>query len=50
MLRRGRNVNAVSMEEAEFIITFLNNVAAVHSLALPGRVPGKFLEKMSNAW
>lgn len=42
-MKKGRNHQSVTMEDSEFIIKFLTNIAAVHSLALPGRVPGMSL-------
>lgn len=39
-LYKGRNNKAVTKEESMKIVSFLHNVAEVHSLSLPGRVPG----------
>lgn len=39
---KGRNSQAVRYEDSLVVIRFLNNIAEMHSLALPGRVPGMF--------
>lgn len=39
---KGRNKQAVTLPQAQRIVDFLNNISAVHALALPGRVPGKY--------
>ena len=38
---KGRNHQAITWDEAEKIVKFLNNVATIHALAIPGRVPGE---------
>ena len=37
---RGRNKKAITYEDSCMIAKFLDNLADIHSLALPGRVPG----------
>ena len=39
-LYRGGARSGLTVEDSNSIVTFLDNIAEIHSLALPGRVPG----------
>lgn len=47
---KGRNKKAITLEEATRIVTFLRNFAAIHALALPGRVAGKHSLKITTTY
>lgn len=41
---KGRNTNrSLNSQDVQFMLKYLNNIAEIHSLALPGRVPGKVI-------
>ena len=42
-LYRGRNNKAVHYDEAKHVVTFLQNVARIHALVLPGTVSGMLI-------
>ena len=38
---KGRNSKALTLEDSQRIVTFLEQTAQVHALDLPGRLPGE---------
>ena len=38
---KGRNKKAITLEDSERILVFLKQIAELHALDLPGRLPGR---------